>query len=707
MADLDERFRSLSRTQTPDLWSEIERRDSGPPPSLPARRRALAVAVALLIAAVGVGAAALTFGGSKKSGVPGSPANGVANGPILYGVGGEGGWTWYSVSPDGSDRRVVFEGEPMRIAQIAWSPDGTRMAYQDPIVDERGIFVANADGSDAVRLTRGANDGWPSWSPDGTTIAFSSTRYDSSIDPCAPAGADFTCPTDIYTVGVDGSNIRRLTTDPGAEYRPAWSPQGEQIAFEGSRDSSSTAIYVMNADGASSHQVSSHDGGSDFSPGWSPDGDEIIFASIRYEDWGIWVVHADGSREHMIFGPDDGFAFEAEWSPDGGLIAFVGKTNQNEQDYGPDDALYVMRPDGTGITRIADAPGIGVAGDIAWQPIPVSQPSVGPSPPSSAEVVGTFPVGEDVRSVAYGEGSVWVAASNNDGTLGGRIIRIDPETHGVQAEISVDAIPTWEVGGGAMVFEDGDLWEVGDLERPGSSDDPGGGADAAVMRIDPATNEVVQMISVGGSGGADLTFLNDELWVLVFGDESANHRAEIVRINPSTGDVLARIPLETGWAHTIVAARGRIVVLESGKGAVNVGGVVAVIDPSTNAVSRTDIPSESFTPMPVASEGQVWIGVDPGFARFDPAAAAFPDPPVRLAPRFVGPGFLEADDRGIWFLMPAGGGAGPILDLFDPEAGEATELTTIDAGSPVAMAVAPNAIWILNYEGTLTHVGLG
>jgi hypothetical protein len=47
------------------------------------------------------------------------------------------------------------------------------------------------------------------------------------------------------------------------------------------------------------------------------------------------------------------------------------------------------------------------------------------------------------------------------------------------------------------------------------------------------------------------------------------------------------------------------------------------------------------------------------------------------------------------------------LHIFDPDTGEARELSSLDEGTPVAMAVAPDALWILNYEGTLTHVGLG
>ena len=45
--------------------------------------------------------------------------------------------------------------------------------------------------------------------------------------------------------------------------------------------------------------------------------------------------------------------------------------------------------------------------------------------------------------------------------------------------------------------------------------------------------------------------------------------------------------------------------------------------------------------------------------------------------------------------------------MFDPDTGEARELATLDEGTPVAMAVASDALWILNYEGTLTHVRLG
>src|SRR4030095_11896935 len=73
---------------------------------------------------------------------------------------------------------------------------------------------------------------------------------------------------------------------------------------------------------------------------------------------------------------------ESRWWPDADLIAFVG--NLAVDDYSPEDALYVMRPDGTGVTPIADAPGVGGAGGGAWQPIPLERTSSPtPTPPIS------------------------------------------------------------------------------------------------------------------------------------------------------------------------------------------------------------------------------------------------------------------------------------------------------------------------------------
>lgn len=708
MPELGERFESLSRAPAPDLWREIEGREPRNPiePS-PVRRVAVAV-VALVVAIAGIGFAAISFGGSDRPDASGAPEpTGVANGPIYFRVGGgDGGSHIEAVEPDGSGQRVVFQGEPMRIAQIAWSPDGARIAYQDPIADERGIFVANADGSGAVRLTEGANDAWPSWSPDGTTILFSSTRYDPSIEPCEPAGADATCPTDLYAVDVDGSNITRLTSDPVAEYRATWSPTGDLIAFERNTEQPPLmrpAIFTMNAHGTDVRQISTGDGGSDFWPSWSPDGTEVVFAAIRREDWGIWAVGADGSNERLILGGTGaGYIDNPVWSPDGTLIAFAG--NLAVDDYSPDDALYVMRPDGTEVTPIADAPSIGVAGDIAWQPIQAPADTVEPTPsipPTSAEVVETFAVGVDVRSVVYGEGSVWVAASNDDGTSAGRIVRINPETHEVQADIPVAVIPTWEVGGGAMVVDGGRLWVTGAIEGPGTD----GITDAAVIGVDTSTNEVAQTFNLGGDVGLDLTFVNGELWVMGYGNRSI----AVARVDPSNGVVLAGFELDANWDHTLMAAEGRLVTAVGGDDAVNVDGRVIEIDPTTGAISAIEVPSRFFTPMPVRWRGQVWIATDPGFVRFDPLVEGFPEPPVTLAPRFGDCcGFVEGDDRGIWFLSPdLEGGGGRVLNVFDPATGEAVPLVELDEGSPVAMAVAPDAVWILNYEGTLTHVRLG
>lgn len=712
MADLDERFRSLSRTGSPDLWSDIETREprQHPPERTPGSRLAAAV-VALIVAIAGSLLAIRTFDRVDQGQPP------LVSGQeriVFVGDGGDARTDLYSMLPDGSDVRRLTRTSPSEEEPV-WSPDATEIAYSLRQEGEPASYVIGfmrADGSGraevaGTRLESRIPVGSPSWSPRDDAIVFAAFGEGGGI----------------YVTPLGGDSAQRLTTAGPPTIRvdsdPVWSPDGRSIAFIrwilGDLDTpSEQQIVRMNADGSNLTTLARFpsDAGSgtgDVEVGglsWSPDGTRLAFTSLG----NVYMLEIVGGEPETVVaceslgcgGGTNVLTDSTSWSPDGSRLAFTAWLDVPSNRAEP-PMIYVADLATASATLFAT----GVGGlSPSWAPVIASDADQGPPP--TAEVVETLEVGEVVSSVSYGERSVWVATSNNDGSFGGRIVRIDPATHEVQAEIQVDVLPTWEVGGGAMVVEDGSLWVTGSLEASGAFDDPGGGAEAAVIRIDTTTNEVAQTFELGGTHGADLTFLDGELWVLVFGDESVDNDMEVVRVDPVTGDVLARIPLGTGWAHTVVAADDRLVVLESGPGAANAAGRAAVIDPNTNAVSRVEVPGEYITPMPVVSRDQVWVSLDPGFARLDPQAVAFPDPEVSLPPRFSDCcGFVEADDRGIWFLNLAANGKDRALNLFDPGTGEVRELVVLEEGAPVAMAVAPDSVWILNYEGTLTHVALG
>jgi Tol biopolymer transport system component len=119
----------------------------------------------------------------------------------------------------------------------AWSPACDRIAFTKDPSGNVEVYVVNANGTGATRLTNSAGpDDWPSWSPDGTKIAFASTRDQSLY-------------SEIYVMNADGTGATRLTDDPNADSRPVWSPDGSQLAFESARDGDGE-IYVMLADGS-------------------------------------------------------------------------------------------------------------------------------------------------------------------------------------------------------------------------------------------------------------------------------------------------------------------------------------------------------------------------------------------------------------------------------------------------------------------------
>jgi len=180
-----------------------------------------------------------------------------------------------SLSPDG--RQVVFTrslrgnseiftiprtgGELRRIthssridANPAWSSSGQEFAFTSDRSGSPQIYVIDRNGGNLRRVTReGSNNDGADWHPDGTKLAYahrheSRNRFDIAV-------------IDLITL-----ENRVLTTAPGSHESPSFSPDGQRIAFESSRDGS-WHIWTIDIDGRNLRRLTSE--GDNYAPSWS------------------------------------------------------------------------------------------------------------------------------------------------------------------------------------------------------------------------------------------------------------------------------------------------------------------------------------------------------------------------------------------------------------------------------------------------------
>ena len=192
----------------------------------------------------------------------------------------------------------------------------------------------NADGTNPVNLTMNAAaaDIHPAWSPDGDRIAFAQELGGVSK---------------IFVMNADATNRTQLTNGPG-DGSPTWSPDGTKIAFH--RDAADDSeVHVINSDGSGETNVSNNPSGKDGDPTWSPDGSKIAFTSSRDGNYEVYVMNADGSGQTNLTN-NPAADSTPDWSPDGTKIAFLSNRDGN-------DEIYVMSSDGTGQTRRTNSAG--------------------------------------------------------------------------------------------------------------------------------------------------------------------------------------------------------------------------------------------------------------------------------------------------------------------------------------------------------------
>ena len=166
---------------------------------------------------------------------------------------------------------------------------------------------------------------------------------------------------EICTMRADGADQRRLTDEPGTDWYPSLSPDGEKIVFSSQR-AGEFEIYVMELDGTDPVRLTRNHG-SNYAPSFSPDMGRIVFTSTYGSDnnlQNIWIMNADGSNLRQLTDTDYN-SIDPEWSPDGALISFssdrpgTGKTE-----------LFIMEPDGSNVRQITDGADLGGRND--WSP---------------------------------------------------------------------------------------------------------------------------------------------------------------------------------------------------------------------------------------------------------------------------------------------------------------------------------------------------
>jgi TolB protein len=247
---------------------------------------------------------------------------------VLFQSDRTGDWEIYTMKPDGTDRVRLTNVAGADVTPI-WSPDGRRIVFaserEDPDSD---IYVMNADGSGQRRLTRQpGDDSHPHWSPDGSRIVFNSARATPDLS------ADWSKQhIEIFTMAVDGSDVRQVTRFKTVSTYPQFSPDARRIAFRRTLDEAgflwdltpglrNSEVFVMNADG--SHPVNvSKSAAYDGWPAWSPDGGTIVFSSNRAGPANIgqlYAVDPDGSDVRKLTDGPGSFV-QPSWSRDGKRI---------------------------------------------------------------------------------------------------------------------------------------------------------------------------------------------------------------------------------------------------------------------------------------------------------------------------------------------------------------------------------------------------
>jgi hypothetical protein len=410
---------------------------------------------------------------------------------------GESVWYAFQYGGDGSQIQIRMDVEPAGGAAFhVWTPEQIRRWGLGEEVHPIGRGSADPSAGGGLLWTGSFNDAGTYYvvvehtrnqpgtsyylldvSGDGVSLSAAPatppvTPKPAESKPVAPSEATGTLAFqtsmggDIYTINVDGSNLRRIAD--GMD--PVWSPSGEQIAFARWQDL--RGVWVANADGSGGQRV--FDWNESRYPSWSPSGEEIVFTRQtggrearefcfrgRCFDipatsfWKLGIVDAGGGAFAEPSATSD-VSRTPDWSPDGTRIA-----------YGGDRGLRVQSVDGKMVYDLTN--------DVkdtnpVWSPAPLDG--------------GTR--GERV-AFTHRQHDHWeIYVVNADG---GNLTRLTNTPNKPNGEVGNSASPAWSPSGDYIAFltDRTGTWAIWVMRADGSGQRPMFGSELDGITLDYAS----------------------------------------------------------------------------------------------------------------------------------------------------------------------------------------------------------------------------
>jgi Tol biopolymer transport system component len=228
-----------------------------------------------------------------------------------------------------------------------WSPSYNKIAFMSNRGGNYQAYVMNSDGSGVTQLSNisggisssalTAADFNFKWSPDGTKVFLS---------PGASASTN-----DIFVFNADGSGSLQVTnTASSAETNVTWSPDSSKIFYT----DTSNNLFVANASTGAKTQVTT--GIVVNTPKWSPDSQAILFYRSNTGSADLMTIKADGTSLTNLTNTPSIAESNFSWSPDGTKLLYYSSND-----------VFAMNKDGTGLVNLSNTPGIAES-TVTWSP---------------------------------------------------------------------------------------------------------------------------------------------------------------------------------------------------------------------------------------------------------------------------------------------------------------------------------------------------